>query len=74
MVFMKGGKVNPRCKFSKELVEILNQEGIEFDAFDIFTDEEVWDSLKIYSNWPTYPQVYVKGSLVGGVDIIKVSP
>lgn len=44
---------------------------IKFDTFDILTDEEVRQGLKTYSNWPTYPQVYVKGELIGGLDIIK---
>jgi glutaredoxin-related protein len=44
---------------------------IKFDTFDILTDEEVRQGLKTFSNWPTYPQVYVKGELVGGLDIIK---
>jgi len=44
---------------------------IDYDTFDIFTDEEVRQGLKVYSNWPTYPQVYVKGSLIGGLDIIN---
>jgi glutaredoxin-related protein len=44
---------------------------IEFDTFDILTDEEVRQGLKTYSNWPTYPQVYIKGELIGGLDIIK---
>jgi glutaredoxin-related protein len=44
---------------------------LEFDTFDILTDEEVRQGLKTYSNWPTYPQVYIKGELIGGVDIIR---
>lgn len=46
---------------------------VEYDTFDILTDEEVRQGLKTYSNWPTYPQLYVKGELVGGLDIIKVN-
>jgi glutaredoxin-related protein len=49
----------------------LNGKPMEFQTFDIFSDEEVRQGLKTYSNWPTYPQVYVKGELVGGLDIIK---
>lgn len=44
---------------------------MEYDTFDILSDEEVRQGLKVYSDWPTYPQVYVKGSLIGGLDIIK---
>lgn len=58
--------------FSKQMVEILNKHGISFSSFDIFSDEEVRQGLKTYSNWPTYPQLYVAGELIGGLDIIKV--
>ena len=71
MVFMKGSPEAPRCGFSRTLVGILNDINIKYETFDILTDEEVRQSLKVYSNWPTYPQVYVKGSLIGGLDIIK---
>ncbi|XP_010222621.1 PREDICTED: glutaredoxin-3, partial [Tinamus guttatus] len=57
--------------FSKQMVEILNKHGISFSSFDIFSDEEVRQGLKTYSNWPTYPQLYVAGELIGGLDIIK---
>ncbi|XP_045606464.1 glutaredoxin 3 isoform X1 [Procambarus clarkii] len=71
MIFMKGERGAPRCGFSKTLIGILNETGLEYDTFDILTDEEVRQGLKSYSNWPTYPQIYVKGELVGGLDIIK---
>jgi glutaredoxin-related protein len=54
------------------MVEILHKHNIQFSSFDIFSDEEVRQGLKTYSNWPTYPQLYVSGELVGGLDIIKV--
>ncbi|NWS50819.1 GLRX3 protein, partial [Probosciger aterrimus] len=57
--------------FSKQMVEILNKHGISFSSFDIFSDEEVRQGLKTYSNWPTYPQLYVSGELIGGLDIVK---
>lgn len=71
MIFMKGDRDTPRCGFSKQLIAIVNETGIAYDTFDILTDEEVRQGLKTYSDWPTYPQVYVKGELVGGLDIIK---
>lgn len=71
MLFMKGSKVEPFCKFSKEMVGILNEYDAEYSTFDILQDEEVRQGLKDYSNWKTYPQLYVKGELVGGVDIVK---
>ncbi|XP_075011404.1 glutaredoxin-3 isoform X3 [Calonectris borealis] len=71
MLFMKGSPKEPRCGFSKQMVEILNKHGVSFSSFDIFSDEEVRQGLKTYSNWPTYPQLYVAGELIGGLDIIK---
>ncbi|NXD67686.1 GLRX3 protein, partial [Eolophus roseicapillus] len=71
MLFMKGSPKEPRCGFSKQMVEILNKHGISFSSFDIFSDEEVRQGLKTYSNWPTYPQLYVSGELIGGLDIVK---
>jgi Grx4 family monothiol glutaredoxin len=71
MLFMKGAPDAPRCGFSRQIVEILREEGIEFSSFDILTDEEVRAGLKTYSDWPTYPQLYVKGELQGGLDIVK---
>ncbi|XP_062436571.1 glutaredoxin-3 isoform X1 [Rhea pennata] len=71
MLFMKGSPKEPRCGFSKQMVEILNKHDISFSSFDIFSDEEVRQGLKTYSNWPTYPQLYVAGELIGGLDIVK---
>ncbi|KAM3966901.1 glutaredoxin 3 [Aphomia sociella] len=71
MVFMKGNRDTPRCGFSRTLIQILNGTGVSYDTFDILTDEEVRQGLKEYSDWPTYPQLYVKGELIGGLDIIK---
>ncbi|XP_033918468.1 glutaredoxin-3 [Melopsittacus undulatus] len=71
MLFMKGTPKEPRCGFSKQIVEILNKHDISFSSFDIFSDEEVRQGLKTYSNWPTYPQLYVSGELIGGLDIVK---
>lgn len=65
MLFMKGSPDKPRCGFSKQTVEILQKHSIKFASFDILTDEEVRQNLKVYSNWPTYPQLYVKGILLG---------
>ncbi|EMP42174.1 Glutaredoxin-3 [Chelonia mydas] len=73
MLFMKGNKQMAKCGFSKQIIEILNSTGVDFETFDILEDEEVRQGLKTYSNWPTYPQLYVKGELVGGLDIVKIS-
>ncbi|EEZ97918.1 glutaredoxin-3 [Tribolium castaneum] len=71
MLFMKGDRETPRCGFSRQMIQILNDVGADYETFDILTDEEVRQGLKTYSDWPTYPQLYVKGELVGGLDIVK---
>ncbi|CAH1802899.1 unnamed protein product, partial [Owenia fusiformis] len=71
MVFMKGVPDQPRCGFSKTLMQILRDNSIKFSSFNILEDEEVRQGLKKFSDWPTYPQVYVNGELIGGLDIIK---
>jgi len=71
MLFMKGSPAAPRCGFSRQAVELLTEENIPFGSFDILTDEQVRQGLKKHSNWPTYPQLYVNGELVGGLDILK---
>ncbi|CAH1118811.1 unnamed protein product [Phaedon cochleariae] len=71
MLFMKGDRNTPRCGFSKKIIEILNDTGVPYETFDILTDEEVRQGLKKLSDWPTYPQLYVNGELIGGLDIIK---
>ncbi|XP_056644306.1 glutaredoxin-3 [Diorhabda carinulata] len=71
MLFMKGDRDVPRCGFSKKMIEILNDTKVPYETFDILTDEEVRQGLKTYSEWPTYPQLYVNGELIGGLDIIK---
>ncbi|CAI9755156.1 unnamed protein product [Fraxinus pennsylvanica] len=70
MLFMKGTPDAPRCGFSSKVVNALKEEGLEFGSFDILTDEVMRQGLKTYSNWPTFPQLYYKGELVGGCDIV----
>ncbi|KAL5538443.1 hypothetical protein UlMin_042751 [Ulmus minor] len=69
MLFIKGTPSEPKCGFSHKVVEILKQENVEFETFDILTDDEVRQGLKVYSNWSSYPQLYIKGELIGGSDI-----
>jgi len=71
MLFMKGTATAPQCGFSRKIVEILNNEEIKFESFNILEDEEVRQGLKEFSNWPTYPQLYMKGNFIGGLDIVK---
>jgi monothiol glutaredoxin len=70
MLFMKGTKQFPACGFSNAVVQILKKEGASFDTYNILADPEVRQGLKEYSNWPTYPQLYVGGKFVGGCDIV----
>ena len=70
MVFMKGSKLMPQCGFSNNVVQILNSLGVEFSTFDVLSDYEIRESIKEYSNWPTIPQVYLKGEFLGGSDIL----
>ncbi|XP_073541195.1 glutaredoxin-3 [Phyllobates terribilis] len=71
ILFMKGSKQMAKCGFSRQILEILNNAGVDYETFDILEDEEVRQGLKTFSNWPTYPQLYVKGELIGGLDIVK---
>lgn len=70
MLFMKGKPDEPRCGFSRKVVDILQEEKVDFESFDILSDEEVRQGLKSYSNWSSYPQLYIKGELIGGSDIV----
>ena len=69
VLFMKGTPDFPQCGFSAQTVAALRALGAEFKHVNIFEEPEIREALKRYSNWPTYPQLYVKGELVGGCDI-----
>lgn len=69
-LFMKGDKEQPMCRFSATVVSILNQLETDFETFNVLEDMEMREAVKQYANWPTYPQLYVKGEFVGGCDII----
>ncbi|CAO3635731.1 unnamed protein product [Cunninghamella echinulata] len=71
MIFIKGTPQQPRCGFSRTLVDLLANEKVKYSSFNILADEDVRQGLKAYSDWPTYPQVYINGELIGGLDIIK---
>ena len=70
MVFMKGTKLMPQCGFSNNVVQILNALGMSFETFDVLSDMDVREGIKEFSNWPTIPQVYLKGEFLGGSDIL----
>ncbi|KAL0114226.1 hypothetical protein PUN28_011496 [Cardiocondyla obscurior] len=71
MLFMKGSPANPRCGFSRTIVSILDNYKTDYKSFDILQDNDVREGLKKFSNWPTYPQLYLNGELIGGLDIVK---
>jgi monothiol glutaredoxin len=67
---MKGSPLFPQCGFSSRAVAILQHLGVEFDSVDVLQDQEVRQGIKAFSDWPTIPQLYVKGEFVGGSDIM----
>ncbi|XP_078033350.1 glutaredoxin 3 [Augochlora pura] len=71
MLFMKGNPANPRCGFSRTIVSMLDSCNADYQSFDILQDNDVREGLKKFSNWPTYPQLYINGELIGGLDIVK---
>jgi len=70
LLFMKGSPLFPQCGFSSRAVAILQHLGVEFDSVDVLQDQEVRHGIKAFSDWPTIPQLYVKGEFVGGSDIM----
>jgi monothiol glutaredoxin len=70
VLFMKGNKNFPQCGFSAQVLGLLKSNGAEFKDVNILADAELRTGLKEYSNWPTFPQLYVNGQLVGGCDIV----
>jgi monothiol glutaredoxin len=71
VLYMKGTPVFPQCGFSAAVVQILSNVGVKFKAVDVLKDPEIRQGIKEFSNWPTIPQLYVKGEFVGGADIIR---
>jgi monothiol glutaredoxin len=71
VLYMKGTPVFPQCGFSAQVVQVLSLVGVKFKAFDVLADDELRQGIKEFSNWPTVPQLYVKGEFVGGCDIVR---
>ena len=71
LLYMKGTPAFPQCGFSAVTVEILSHIGVKFKAVNVLEDPEVREGIKTFSNWPTIPQLYVKGEFVGGADIMR---
>jgi monothiol glutaredoxin len=71
LLYMKGTPSFPQCGFSAVTVQILNHLGVTFKAVNVLEDPEVREGIKVFSSWPTIPQLYVKGEFVGGADIVR---
>ncbi len=70
MLYMKGTAMFPQCGFSARVVQILSHMGVPFKTANVLEDAELRDGIKQFSNWPTIPQLYIKGEFVGGCDIV----
>lgn len=71
VLFLKGSKDVPVCGFSAAVVQVLERMGVEFKDMNVLTDPELRQGIKDYANWPTIPQLYVKGEFIGGCDIVR---
>ena len=71
VLFMKGTPMFPQCGFSATVVGVLSQMGVKFKGIDVLADDGVRQGIKEFSNWPTIPQLYVKGEFIGGCDIVR---
>jgi len=71
VLFMKGTPMFPQCGFSAAVVQALSQMGVKFKGIDVLTDPSLREGIKQFTNWPTIPQLYVKGEFVGGCDIVR---
>ncbi len=71
VLFMKGSSQIPQCGFSATVCSILNNLGIEYKDFNVLLDNDLREGIKLYSDWPTIPQLYIKGEFIGGCDIVK---
>jgi monothiol glutaredoxin len=71
VLFMKGTPQFPQCGFSGQLVQILDYLGVEYKGVNVLADDEIRQGIKDFSNWPTIPQLYVKGEFLGGCDIVR---
>ena len=71
LLFMKGTPTFPQCGFSSVVVQVLDYLGVDYQAVNVLEDQDVREGIKAYSDWPTIPQLYVKGEFVGGCDIVK---
>ena len=70
-LFMKGSPDFPQCGFSGQVVQILNYLGVDYSSANVLESDELREGIKAYTNWPTIPQLYVKGEFIGGCDIVR---
>ena len=71
VLFMKGSKTFPQCGFSAAVVQVLAQTGVDFKDVDVLQDNDIREGIKDFTQWPTIPQLYVKGEFIGGCDIVR---
>jgi monothiol glutaredoxin len=71
VLFMKGTADQPQCGFSNQVVRILDHLGVTYSDVNVLADPDIRDGVKVFSNWPTIPQLYIKGEFVGGCDIVR---
>ena len=71
VLYMKGNPTFPQCGFSSTVVQILKHLGVDFKSYDVLQNDKLREGIKEFSNWPTIPQLYIKGEFIGGCDIIR---
>jgi len=71
VLFMKGTPIFPQCGFSSVVTQVLQHVGVDFETYNVLEDTDIREGIKAFSDWPTIPQLYIKGEFVGGCDIIK---
>jgi monothiol glutaredoxin len=71
VLYVKGSPQMPQCGFSKAVMDVFNRLGVEYKTVDVLADSSVRDGIKKYTNWPTIPQVFIKGQFIGGCDIVR---
>lgn len=71
LIYMKGTPQFPQCGFSAAVVNVFNQLGVKYQTVDVLADAEIREGIKMFSNWPTIPQIFIQGKFIGGCDIIR---
>jgi monothiol glutaredoxin len=71
LIYMKGTPQFPQCGFSAAVINVFNQLGVKYQTVDVLADPEIREGIKMFSNWPTIPQVYIQGKFIGGCDIVR---